>query len=65
METLEARPLWVSLDEIPYEQMWEDDSIWLPMLLRGERFQGRWIFEGDRMLDYELLPDTDQEKNYK
>jgi len=65
METVEARPLWVSLDEIPYEQMWEDDGIWLPMLLRGERFQGRWIFEGDRMLDYELLPDTDQEKNYK
>ena len=56
-ETVEARPLWVSLDEIPYEQMWEDDGIWLPMLLRGERFQGRWIFEGVRMLDYELLPE--------
>jgi len=57
-ETVEARPLWVSLDEIPYEQMWEDDGIWLPMLLRGERFQGRWIFEGDKMLDYELLPEA-------
>ena len=57
-ETVEARPLWVPLDEIPYEQMWEDDGIWLPMLLRGERFQGRWIFEGDRMLDYELLPEA-------
>lgn len=64
-ESIEARPLWVPLDEIPYEQMWEDDGIWLPMLLRGERFQGRWIFEGDRMLDYELLPETDQEKIYK
>jgi 8-oxo-dGTP diphosphatase len=39
--------------------MWEDDSIWLPMMLRGEKFQGRWIFDGDRMLDYELLADTD------
>ena len=57
-ETVEARPLWVPLDEIPYEQMWEDDGIWLPMLLRGERFQGRWIFEGDRMLDYELLQEA-------
>jgi len=56
-ETAEARPLWVPLDEIPYERMWEDDHLWLPMLIRGERFQGRWLFDGDRMLDYELLPD--------
>ncbi len=57
-ETAEAKPLWVPLDEIPYEQMWEDDKLWLPMLLRGERFMSRWIFDGDKMLDYELKPDT-------
>jgi len=38
--------------------MWEDDRLWIPMMLRGERFLGRWIFDGDRMLDYELLNDT-------
>jgi len=54
-ETVEAEPLWVALDEIPYEKMWEDDRLWLPMLLRGERFKSRWIFDDDRMLDYELL----------
>ncbi len=54
-ESIEAKPLWVPLEEIPYELMWEDDRIWIPMMLRGERFQGRWIFDGDRMLDYELL----------
>jgi hypothetical protein len=37
--------------------MWEDDKYWLPMLVRGERFQTRWIFDGDRMLDYEIEPD--------
>ena len=58
-ESEEACPLWVAVDEIPYEQMWEDDSIWLPMMLRGEKFQGRWIFDGDRMLDYELLTEAD------
>lgn len=56
-ETVEARPMWVALDDIPYDSMWEDDRLWLPMLIRGERFQGRWLFDGDRMLDYELLPD--------
>lgn len=64
-ETVEAAPLWVSLDDIPYDQMWEDDRIWLPMLLRGELFQGRWIFNGDKMLDYELLPEIGQERIYK
>ena len=57
-ESVEARPLWVSVDEIPYELMWEDDAIWLPMLLRGEKFQGRWIFNGDKMVDYELLTES-------
>lgn len=60
-ESTEARPMWVPLDDIPFEQMWEDDGIWLPMLLRGERFRGRWIFDGDRMLDYELLTEPEQE----
>lgn len=57
-ESVEARPLWFPLDEIPYERMWEDDILWLPMVIRGERFQGRWLFDGDRMLDYELLPEN-------
>ena len=57
-ETREAKPLWVELDKIPYDEMWEDDRIWIPMMLRGERFQSRWIFDGDKMLDYELLPET-------
>ena len=57
-ETVEAKPLWVPLDKIPYAKMWEDDIIWLPMVLGGERFQGRWLFDGDTMLDYELLPES-------
>lgn len=65
-ESVEARPFWVPLDEIPYHQMWEDDSIWLPMMLRGEQFHGRWIFDGDTMVDYELLTDnTGVQKNEK
>jgi len=57
VETPEARPLWVKVAEIPYEQMWEDDRLWLPMMIRGERFQTRWIFDGDRMVDYDIQPD--------
>lgn len=56
-ETREAEPIWTDLDCIPYENMWEDDHIWLPMMIEGKKFQSRWIFDGDRMVDYELLPD--------
>jgi 8-oxo-dGTP diphosphatase len=57
METREARPMWVPVDDIPFERMWEDDQYWLPMLIRGERFQTRWIFDGDTMLDYDIQHD--------
>lgn len=57
VETREAKPLWVPLDEIPYEQMWEDDHLWLPMVIAGERFQTRWVFDGDTMLDYDIQTD--------
>ena len=54
VETDEAIPLWTDLDAIPYDQMWEDDRLWLPHLVAGRRFSGYWIFDGDRMLDYRL-----------
>lgn len=61
VETREARPLWVPVDDIPYDQMWEDDRLWLPMMLSGERFQTRWIFDGDTMLDYDIQLDGHNE----
>jgi 8-oxo-dGTP diphosphatase len=53
-ETDEGAPLWFPLDAIPYDEMWEDDRIWLPLALAEQPFTARWIFDGDRMLDYEL-----------
>ncbi len=49
------------MDKIPYEQMWEDDQFWLPMVIRGERFTTRWIFDDDHMLDYDIQPDGKNE----
>ncbi len=53
-ETVEAAPRWTPVDAIPYDRRWEDDEIWLPMLLRGEAFRANWIFDGDRMVDHEF-----------
>lgn len=55
-ETDEATPLWVSVTDIPYDRMWADDRLWIPWMLRGEKFIGRFVFQGDTMLDGEIRP---------
>lgn len=58
-ESDEAIPLWVPKDHLPYDQMWEDDRLWLPLLLEGRCFTGRFVFNGDRMLCHRLSTETD------
>ena len=53
-ETDEAVPIWAPVEAIPYNEMWEDDRHWVPLMLSGRTFNGRFIFDGDRMLDHEL-----------
>jgi 8-oxo-dGTP diphosphatase len=57
-ETDEAAPLWAPVDRIPYEEMWEDDRLWIPLVLEGVSFSGRYVFDGDRMLDHVLDLDS-------
>lgn len=52
-ESDEALPLWTRQDAIPYGEMWEDDQIWIPWMLGGLAFEGRYVFDGDRMLDHD------------
>ncbi len=52
VETDEATPHWFPLQAIPYAEMWADDALWLPMMLAGKRFDGRFVFDGDRMVDH-------------
>ena len=54
-ETDEAVPLWTPLDRIPYQEMWEDDRHWLPLLIRGESFTGYFEFDGERLLSHKIL----------
>jgi 8-oxo-dGTP diphosphatase len=49
-ETGEAIPLWTPLDRIPYDRMWADDRLWIPLMLAGRRFRGRFLFDGDALI---------------
>ncbi|MEO8440179.1 MAG: 8-oxo-dGTP diphosphatase [Spartobacteria bacterium] len=54
-ETEEATPLWTPLDQIPYGEMWADDRHWLPLLIRGAHFTGYFEFDGEKLLNREIL----------
>jgi len=53
-ETDEAIPIWTPVDQFPFDRMWEDDRVWVPHMLAGRKFRGRFLFDGDRMLGSEL-----------
>lgn len=48
-ETAEAEPRWYPADALPYDEMWEDDRLWLPMLLAGKRFEGNVQVAGEHV----------------
>jgi len=45
IETDEMRPEWFEFEKIPYSEMWPDDIIWLPLVLAGDKVEGRVYFE--------------------
>jgi len=61
IETEEADPFWCDETELPYDRMWTDDSWWLPHMLAGRPFRGRFIFDGEKMLSMSLdVESTDE-----
>jgi 8-oxo-dGTP diphosphatase len=54
IETEEAVPLWFDIDQLPFDEMWEDDELWLPQALEGKSFRGFFEFEGEKMLSEKL-----------
>ncbi|KAM7143628.1 oxidized purine nucleoside triphosphate hydrolase [Molossus nigricans] len=54
-ESDEMRPQWFPRDQIPFADMWPDDSYWFPLLLQEKKFHGYFKFQGqDTILDYRL-----------
>lgn len=61
-ETDEMAPQWFDINDIPYDTMWQDDILWLPAVLHGNKLRCRFTFdERDHMLDarINLVEDLD------
>lgn len=56
-ESEEASPRWYRVGELPLEEMWEDDRVWLRYALSGKRVEGRFWYDREysRLLKWELL----------
>jgi len=54
-ETEEARPVWVSADSLPYSKMWEDDKLWLPLVLKGKKVFARFWFKDWQLVSYRIF----------
>ncbi len=53
--TDEATPIWTHVERIPFDEMWQDDRYWLPLLIKETPFQGRFVFEGEVMIRGETV----------
>jgi 8-oxo-dGTP diphosphatase len=54
-ESEEMIPQWFSVENIPYDKMWQDDKVWLPIVLNGVSLEGDVYFDDDnKLIDWSL-----------
>jgi 8-oxo-dGTP diphosphatase len=49
-ETDEAVPHWFAENALPYQEMWADDRLWIPLLLEPRWFEAWFVFDNELML---------------
>ncbi len=52
----EGRLKWFSVDNLPFDEMWEDDQYWYRLALNGTRFVGWFYYSGDfeKLIDHKI-----------
>jgi len=46
-ETEEMKPKWFDIQNIPYNNMWDDDKFWLPLFLKNKKTKCKFFFDDD------------------
>jgi mutator protein MutT len=44
-ESEEMAPKWYTVGDIPYDEMWQDDVHWMPLVLAGKKVEGTFTFD--------------------
>jgi 8-oxo-dGTP pyrophosphatase MutT (NUDIX family) len=44
-ESEEMLPKWFDINSIPFNEMWEDDRIWIPYVLEGRKIEANFKFD--------------------
>lgn len=56
-ESEEMAPSWFDIQTIPYEDMWQDDKYWLPLVIEGKTVRGTFTFDlNDNLLTHTVTP---------
>ena len=47
---------WFDMDALPLDEMWEDDQYWIPLVLRGIRFNATFAYDAANrhVIDFEI-----------
>jgi len=54
-ETEGMAPKWFKKEKIPFDQMWEDDPFWLPLVLDGKSVEADFLFdENQKMIEKDI-----------
>ncbi len=52
VESEEMAPRWFKISDIPYDDMWQDDIHWLPLVLEGKCLHTQFTFdENEKLVD--------------
>lgn len=49
-ESEEMAPRWFDIDKVPYDEMWDDDRFWMPLVFAGNIVNGHYSFDHDDKL---------------
>jgi len=55
IESEEMFPKWFKINEIPFDQMWDDDKFWLPQILQGKKLKAKFVLgQGEKIIEQEI-----------
>jgi 8-oxo-dGTP pyrophosphatase MutT (NUDIX family) len=56
VETEEVAPRWFAVAQVPLAEMWADDTYWLPLVLRGVRLRGHFLYNAEEeVVEYTIV----------